>query len=348
MVRRPKDLGTLIIITMVTVLVWFWAATATRDQSTITLQLHFIPPTNNTSFLVDPPFAPVSVTLEGPHLALENAFNRAQNILDVRLNNVIIPESDDPNAPVPILLDIVKILQHHKQILEMGVTVGHCQPPVLTLSLDEQRQVELPINPILPRDMRLEVLDIEPALASVTMPRSLWEKQKGKLEATIVVEDGRLDGYIPGGPYHLDSSIQLPDELKEQVNTNLQTRSATLTFNIQSQIIEYTLETVRVQIVIPPENTGEFKILLEPKTLEKVTVRGDRDLIKRIEAGAVVRAVVKLSYEECENGIEKKPVSIFIAEREDGTVQQIEATVEGTSESDDLMINFTITPIKNE
>ena len=60
-------------VTGIAVIIWFWAAGATRESNPVFAQLEFAPGDASANWIVDPPRHAVKLTIEGSNWALQKA-----------------------------------------------------------------------------------------------------------------------------------------------------------------------------------------------------------------------------------------------------------------------------------
>ncbi len=311
-------LGTYVIVTIVSVLIWYWAAAETREQARRSLRLRLIP-SDPASWVVTPEEVTVNAEMEGSRLALQKA-----RILPMPLELTMGDEL--PAAPGPHRDNLVEILD--KALRKTGVSVVSVEPPTIDFEIDALVTVTAPVHPVLPRLQTEGAIVVDPPQAELSLPGRLRDPNGEELALEAYMPQPRLDRLEPGRTYTLSAKLRPPKELYGQKAVSIDPSTVQVTFTVRSRIEEITLPSVRVQIAGPPEDHQEYAVEIDEKdrSLRDVTIKADGALIKQIEQGDVpVVALVHLSNTDKERRVESKPVTCFLALHPDGSGTIVEA-----------------------
>lgn len=321
-----REFWTYLIVTAVTVLIWFWAAGETRDSKPLTVRVQFAVD-DAASWVINPRQQVVSVTVEGSQLALQ----RAEEQMREAIRHQLTPSTGATTV------DLMAVLREHPIIAETGVRILTAEPNTIELRMDEIVRVPARVRPHLPRVQTVGDIEVDPPEVTVSMTRTLRQQLPAELLVEPQIDPDRLVGLEPDVMHTIEAPLRLPDAVLAGTDVTIRPSTASFTFVVRSRIGEHTLDSVRVQVGGPPEDSREYVVDVEPTVLRNVTVRADAELISRIAAQEItVVAMVHLSSREKEQRIDRKRVSYFLAivpTADGGTRGQlIEADVEGAGQ----------------
>ena len=327
------------LVTVVALLIWYWAAAETRDQDRRTFRLVFEPAPQTEQTVTSGGIDKVNVEMEGSRLALQRAAELADRPLTLTTGNELPMEGQHR-------LDLVELLESHKPLTNTGVHILSTDPASVQIDIDHLVPVPAEIKAVTP-GVEPENLTIDPPQAVVRLPSRLRDRAGENLTLEVHVPQTRLDRLEPGVMNTVENlKLRLAGPLGNAPTVRIEPRRATVTFTVRSRIKETTLSTVRVQIAGPPEDNDEYVVQIENNTLTDVTVKADRELISQIERGdAVVVALVHLSHQDKELGVESKPVTCFMALPRDAGVSVeatlVEADVNGSNQMPVIRLKIT-------
>jgi hypothetical protein len=326
-VQFRERLWTYLVVTVVAVLIWFWAAAETRAKGGASFRVA-LAPSDPTDQVVTPNEFTVRVELEGSRLAMQKA-----RTLEMPL--VLTVGNELPSLEGSHSTDVVDLLERNEALRDTGVRVISADLASVDIRVDALVTVSAPVRPVLPSLETEGEIVIKPPQATVTLPSRLRDPGGEELALEAHVDQSRLDRLEPGRSYTLNAELRPPKQLLGQKSVIIRPVSAAITFTVRSRIKETTLPTVRVQIAGPPEDHDEYVIEIDEKdrVLGDVTIKADGALIQQIEQGkATVVALVHLSNVEKERRVESKPVTCFMALAPDGGGTIVEAEINGSNQ----------------
>jgi len=317
------------LVTGVTLLIWFWAATETRDEGTASFRIELVGAADQ---VVTPSNLTVHVKMEGSSLALERALQAAQGPVALTVGNEL------PSQTGVQRVKLLEVLNRNEVITGTGVSLLAVDPIDLDIEIDSLVSVTLIIEPVLPGVELDGTVTVDPPQVQVRLPRRLRDHAGDDLRVVASVLGQRLDRLKPGVPNTITATLELPPPLAGDPTVTLDRRFAEIKFTVKSRIKETLLPTVRVQIAGPPEDHEEYLIEIENPILANVTIKADIELISRIERNqAFVVAIVHLSQRDKERGIEEKPVTCFMVLPRDGNAQFqaaiVSAAIDGVTQA---------------
>ena len=326
--RFQSKYWTYAIISLVTLLLWVWAAAETREEKSPTFRLA-LAPSDPSNLVLTPEQVSVTLELAGSRIALQRASALRQPLL-------LTTGKELPSNLGSHTVDVLDILDKHAALRDTRVTVVSAQPASIDLEIDALLSLTVPIQADLPRLQTDADVVIDPPQATIRLPARLHERLGSDLALEAHVDQSRLDRLEPGRSYTLRVPLRPPARLAGQESVSISPPTVTITFTVRSFIEETTLAMVRVQIGGPPEDYDEYLVAIDEadRILRDVTISAEAELIRRIQSndGTVVVAMVHLSSRDKERRIESKPVTYFVALLPDGQGTIVEASIAGSSE----------------
>ncbi len=314
--ERPRvrnEFWTILLVTIVTVLIWAWAAGETLENSRETVRLQFTAP-DAASWIIVAAQEQVHVTVEGSKRAVEAFTERTSSPLVIRLGSESLPAQAGSHT-----LALQSVLSEHPDLSKLGVRIVECEPAAIQVDVDEMVRVQAEIRPMLPGVQQAGEINVEPSTAEIAVPGRIRSELTGTLYVNAEAEPWQLAALEADVPQSLVVNLTPPDALVGIANVRIKPVTATVAFTIRSQIRELNIASVRVQISATPENVDEYHVEVEPRQLRDVVIRADGALIRRIERESIpVVAFVHLTSLELEQQIAIKPVSYFMAMVPDG------------------------------
>ena len=317
-----SQLPTYLIVTVVAVLIWLWAAGETRETGERTFHVQF-----TTQFpadhIVTPKETTISVEIEGSRSALRSAPAMGSPIvltLDAGLGDHAV--------------DLVRLLNDHPDLRDARVSVISTDPPSQDVTIAKLVSATVRVeDPNLGRLQTDGAILIDPPQVTVRLPQRLLGRLGAGVSVKALVDPAQLGRLNPGEPAQLTARVELPESLATQESVTVTPTTVTVSFTVRSNIREVTLPTIPVHIMGPWKDHEEYivEVAEADRFLENVTITADAALIDRIAAGDVkVFALVHISSTEKEQGIEAKPVTCFLALIPDGESTTVTAQLNGS------------------
>jgi hypothetical protein len=336
-VKWQKEVWTYLIVTLVTVLIWAWAAGETRERKTINYaRVQFVVPEQE-SWIIEPQQQPAILVVEGSKLSLQKAETLLRRSpLRVNVSPTVGRQS----------LDLADRMRAQDDLRETGVTVVSAEPPAMDITLDKIESVSAAVKPVLPGVTAEGEIVIEPREIVIRMPNRVRQRLPQGISVEAFIDRFELDQLEPGVRHTRDVKVRLPPDLAANQDVTVSPSSVSMSFTIRSRTREAKLENIRVQLAGPPEDCEIYSMEIEPKQLRGVTISADADLIRRIEANEVpVIAFLHVSSREKEAKIESKRISYFMAlvTEAGGGTRYIPVNFKGTA-AEMPVISLKITP----
>lgn len=329
---RRTPVPSLLVVTVVAALIWTWAASETRETTTMTLTLQWT--TADEAQIATPAEMSVEVEMQGSRIALQDA----RSLLGSPVLIALPAEAANNHS-----LDLIEALNQHPDIREARVTVGSVKPPMVDLRIDTIETHVLQVRPpTLPGVETEGPVEVEPQEVTIHVPSSLQNRLPDALDCDV--DRIELDRLSPGQLVRMRATLRLREPFASNPNVRVEPPTASVKFTVRSNIRQTTLPTVNVLIGGPWQDHEEYTIEIDEadRVLRDVVVSADGALIDRIEAQEVkVIAMVYLSTQDKERGIASKRVAKFVAVLPNDTWDtQISAEVNGDEQP---LIQLTIT-----
>lgn len=300
-----KEIWTYLIVTLVAVLIWAWAASETREQRTISsAKVQFEVRADPGNWLIEPASVAPSVVVEGTKLSVQALANLLRKPI-----NIAVPVNVSRYSR-----DLAELLREQESIIATGAAIVSTEPASIDLALDQIDREPILVKPILPGVTAEGEIVAQPNVVTVSMPHSLKQRLPQDFQVEAFMPASQLEQLERGEPQSLEVRLRMPEAFAAEPNVRISPASVRLNFTIRSRIRETKVESARVLIDSAAENLDAYTIEVEPKLLRGLTVEADADLSRRIEAGEVpVVAIVHLRSSEVEAQIDHKSVSYFMA-----------------------------------
>jgi len=337
--KWPKESGTIILVTVVTVLVWILAAAKTREVDTVAgqIDLQVASDTSGDQFQVSPSRVPVSVTLEGPAIAVRQA---RQLLISAPLAIPLPAEHGRVN--IDSLAAEVRAVE---RLRDTGVTVLSTEPPSLSVDVTEFIVRAAVTRARFPEAATVQDISIAPQEVTVRIPRSALHDIPESLTAEARIDQRDLVGLEPGVLQTIDATLGLVDSGTPWGDVAISPSTARVSFRLVARHRSLTVPRVRIQIASAPQDFGTWEVVVPQSFLADVEIEAALDVIEAVEKGqAQVIAVVHLTTNDKERTIDSKPVSFFAVIDADGIASPVRGSVGGDSHPE---ISLEITSVEN-
>ncbi|MCC7204483.1 MAG: hypothetical protein IT441_05340 [Phycisphaeraceae bacterium] len=323
-----RKIETFFIVTFVTCLVWVYAEGESARTGRVTATLQFVSSAGQTLAI-----EPAERVVELQYRCSTSEEQRLRELVRRPLGIEIRSDQQAESVKSVSLRD--RILTD-TAIGQMGVQIVSVDPEAVELRVRELEKVSLPIVAS-PGKLRLAgPATVEPGQGTVLAPKSLAPLLEG---ARLTVRLDQTNQPIePGKEYKFKLPIEPPDVLTGS-GVMIEPARAEATFSVVSSSQTYTLEHVRIMMVVPPRLFTRYDVVLKDDLLvlsEPVEVVGPSDKIEQLRAGPDrVVALLRLSAEDLAKGITSSQVELTLPE---GVTTRLPAP----------RLNFEIVPRKAE
>ncbi|MGA0287322.1 MAG: hypothetical protein ACO3YY_05400 [Phycisphaerales bacterium] len=288
-------LGTLGVVTAVTVLIWTWAAGKTESSEILDgVELRFTT-TEPSRLRITPPTIRLSqLTARGSTRAL-NRLRELPRTFEFTAGSGGVPATEGTHV-----LSVSDLFSRISEVADSGLAIDA-----------EPATVEIVVTALESRTLRLEAelpgvstqgdTEVQPPTAELLLPAAM-EVPASQLFAIAAVNAAQLDRLEPGRRETVNASLRLPPELAALAGSAIPLpATARVTFTPRVLDRETVLPRVPVQIAGISEDFTRYRIESSPAFLDDVEIRGPAETIGRIEAGTRVLAFVHLTTDELES-----------------------------------------------
>ena len=336
--RSPRQFGTIVLVTVVTILIWLLAAAKTRETETIAGRLDFTVASDSSGerYDVSPSPIPMTLTIEGPALAVRET----RNLLYGSPLHIPLPAQQGRQE----IANLAKLIQGVEAIRDLGVSVVSVDPARVSIDITEFVTLTAVTRADIQAASTVQDVSVAPKDVEVTVPRSVVHLLPDPLVVEAVVDPRDIARLEPGVLHTVDGTLRLPGSVDLPTAVTIEPASARVSFQLLARQRQATVPLVRIQIISSPQDYGTWHVTLPEPRLIDVDIEASPDDTAEVEAGhAQVIAVVHLTTNDKERAVEKKAVSFFAIVRPDGTATPVLGKWKDNPHPE---IALTITPVE--
>ena len=309
----PRErLVNVIIVSLVTVLIWMWAAGETRETEPAFVDLELVSPTEGSLQITPSKIQTVRLEIRGPRRAVEAAADRFRQPVRITAGTMGVPAEPGEHE-----VELARIATELLANWRIPATVLDADPMTIRLDIDSLTEKSTRIVAILPSSARTTGrVEVSPETATLVLPGDLKDLENLEIEARITERD--LEGRQPGRRHQFQVTLQLPEALGpagDSIRIDPATAEVNLTLDANEEELALTAP-VPVQIAGPAADLDGWMVEVNPASalLRNVVLRGPADEIQRLrdrEGGLGVIAFVHLTSDDLLQMIEEKPVTLW-------------------------------------
>ena len=339
-----KQLRTALVVTLVAVLIWIFAEGESLKTETVGARITVDAPEDMALRIVEPEgfgdsaTNPVTITLRGSTAGID----AIRDLLDEAI--VLDAASGLPTAPGDHVINLAAALRDSRPFDNSGVSIDEVDPVSLRVRLVALQQITLPVTPSLDAEVDGAVL-VVPETVTVRVPAELAATLGPDVAATAQVGPLALRNVAPGAQRTLAGiRVELPPEIRDKWGVrDLEPTSVAVTLTLRDTTSTAVIPRVPVDVRLASSELNRWHITIDDPWIQDVTIRGPSDLVDRVVASmgpqagpedrVTIRAVLALSFEELEQGIQSKRVEFLLQPPSAGTIQ---------AEAPDMTVNLTV------
>ncbi len=300
------------VVTVVSLLLWLWAAGQTRETSTVEILVQVLPGDPERSIVSPAEAIPVSLEMRGARHELERATDRLSG-------KTIVVRTGRPEVPAAAgthTIDIASVLNRAEEVTSLGVAAIGAVPTAMSIDIMETATVEVKIVPVIPGVQLNGAPEVTPATARVTLPRSLVSGLGADPTIEAFVPTAQANAQQAGRRETLEVALRVPEALEGEARlVRIQPERARVAFTLQSRSSTTLLRLVPVQIAGPPLDLEGYRVTIEPGSefLRDVEVTGPAAIIRQLEEGSLKAfAFVHLSADDLARRLTRKRISMWM------------------------------------
>lgn len=302
-------------VTFIAILVWVLAEGQTLRSTTITADLRLDAGSNTRALRVSPDdefTGRVELRVSGSGSGIDELSSRLRDPITLHLGAEI------PFQAGQQTFDLHAALRRTELFRRIAVSLNDVDPATITIDADELTTIDVPVAVELP-DVQIEgAVRTDPETVAVTLPKSFADTlEPGAATMVAHLSADTLNRLTPGVEQRIDGArLQASPALAASWFVRSATPQVSVVLTLRSRTATEIIPTVPVQVRIAPSELSRFDITVaeDDRFLHDVTLRGPSPLIERIRSDPSLRpvAVLVLSFEELERGIESKDATIIL------------------------------------
>ncbi|MEM7755218.1 MAG: hypothetical protein AAF297_06240 [Planctomycetota bacterium] len=303
---------TAVVVVVVTLLVWAFAESESLRSQTLPVGLRLAAADDR---LISAPegeadgpgwSGPVSLTIDGSASAIDAFRDAVGRGLEFRLGEEV------PTIEGEGTIDLAVAFARHEAVRTSGVTIADVDPPTLGVRVDRLVEVELPIRVTVSEAQLAGPPTPSRATAAIRLPERLRDALGPEATLTADLSADVLETLAPGR-VELVRGVRLaaPGGIELEPGVTITPPATDVTISLRSRTASVTLATTPVHVRLPAAELGRWDVRVVGDTvLRDVTVSGPSEAIERVRSGGLpVVAVVSLTFEDLERGIDSKAAS---------------------------------------
>lgn len=309
MESRRERITNLVTVTLVTILIWIWAAGETREEITSFADLRFSGQTRDSVRISPEELPSVSFQVRGPRREVDAVAARFRDVVDIPIGTLGVPSTPGEHE-----VDLLSLGQSFLDKDEISVTVLAADPPTARITIESLERRQIPVVVVLPDGVQTtNAVDVVPAEVELLLPATLADLPG--LVATARVDDADVADLPSGRRHELDVSLVLPDRIIDQSNAIRMTpRKARVGLDLVSTDASIVVPSIPVQVSGPPADLDQYVVTIDPASvfLRDVTLRGPKDAIDDVAKGRVnVIAFIHLTSDDLANRLQETRISMW-------------------------------------
>ncbi|MCA9283913.1 MAG: hypothetical protein KDA22_01770 [Phycisphaerales bacterium] len=320
--------GTYIMVTIVSLMIWLWAAAVAADSRTISVQVSIEPPPGMVLLSGPTLIADQQVTVSGTVAEVDRAIDDMRPEIRIQLGRYDLPK-DAGEIVLPIGPAIEAMLGRTNHNVSVSAKEKDGRTSEVVLRVDKL----VAKNYLIELDVPGVEIDGQPTIspreAKVLVPESLLAL-RAPLRLRAEIGPSELEQVDRGGRLVTEARLRLYSSSGPldpgEPGVSIQPALAMVSFRVASRTATITVGEagtgalgVPVQIALPPADTARYEVTIDPKDsfLRNVRLSGAADAITALREGRFkVLAFVQLSSDDLdravlEGGETIKPVSMW-------------------------------------
>ena len=166
METRRERITNLVTVTLVTVLIWIWAAGETREEITSFTDLRFSGQTRDSVRISPEEIPSVSFQVRGPRREIDAVAARFREAVDIAIGTLGVPATPGEHE-----LDLVTLGQSFLDANEIPVTVLAADPQTIRIDIESLERRRVPVVVELPEGVQTtDAVDVAPADVELLLP----------------------------------------------------------------------------------------------------------------------------------------------------------------------------------
>lgn len=299
---------TILTVTIVTVTVWLFAEAESLSSYSSVSRIQFVAGegTNRIVRVAEGFGASVTVDVEGSRAALEKAREILTSGVRLELGKPGVPLQDGTHS-----VNLLEAIQAYQPLTQAGVQVVSVTPQNITIRVLELETRQVPVDPQLPGVQVVGSVKVTPETAPIRLPRSEWLSMTQPLRLVARLPEDQTRELPASGVARREVRVTPPATTSGVEPFPNGVPTVELEFTVKNRNAIANISAAPVQVILPPIESGKWKVEIDPQDqFLALEVSGPSEVIERLQAaGSPVIAIVALSSDELEKGVESKEVA---------------------------------------
>ncbi|MAJ47865.1 MAG: hypothetical protein CBC35_11465 [Planctomycetes bacterium TMED75] len=307
--RSKTQYGTYLVVTVITLLIWIWAAGETRNEDTVYARVKVVTSSDFETIVFPIDDQQVAIEVKGSARSIQ----RLRQVLSQPLA-LITGSNGIPREAGDHVISLVESIQNQPVIQQGDITILTTEPSTLKVEIDSMTQISVPVEPVLTGVTLGGEAVSNPETVTLTLPSRIVAQIPS---ARVIAEPSpsTLSGLEAGRSQRILVPVRLPSALRPYAQSiTIEPTSVQLAFTLILRTRSSTLSTVPVQVAAPAQDLGEYEVVIDPSSqfLADVVVEGAVDLVKKFEENkSPVVAFVHLTSDDLSRMVKEAPVTLW-------------------------------------
>lgn len=307
--RAKGRLGTIIVVTAISLLIWIWAAGETRERATLHARLQFTPASNFSTIVSPRTDQQVALKVSGSARSIQRIRQVLQQPVEIVTGSNGVPGEAGTHS-----ISLVNAIQNLPFLSQGNITVLSTEPSTLEVEIDSLMQLSVAVVPIVSGATLGGEAVASPPTVTLTLPSRIIALVP---DATVIAEpaSSAVAELEPGRRQVILAPVRLSPALRPYANEiSIEPTSVQLAFTVILRTRSITVPSVPVQVAAPAQDLAEYEVTIEDadQFLADVVITGAADIVKKFEdENPPVVAFVHLTSDDIERGVTEAPVSLW-------------------------------------
>lgn len=310
--NKGMGVGSFLLVTAVTLLIWIYAAGETQERAVIQAQLKFAPASSFTTIVSPQTTVPVALTLGGSARSIQKIRGALSTPLILDTGTDGIPSDKGLHS-----VELAAALRDQSVFDDADVSVLGVEPGTISLEIDSVTEKIVPVIPKVPGATLGGEVIVEPSKVTITIPSRLLALIP---EASLIAAPSpeMIAEREPGRRQEMLAPIRLPEELSEyEDEITITPSSVQLAFTLTLLTRSLTLpQAVPVQIAGTSQDLDNYDVEIETddQFLLEVVIEGAAETVKQFEEAdpkPAVVAFIHLTSRDFAQGVTEAPVTLW-------------------------------------
>lgn len=307
--RTRGQIGTIVVVTAISLLIWIWAAGETRERATLYARVQFEPASDFSTVVSPTTDRQVALEVTGSARSIQRARLILQQPVALYTGTNGIPDEPGTHS-VPLAAAIEGL----PALTEGDITVLASEPASIDVEIDSLQQIDVPVEPVLSGATLGGEAVANPPNVRLTLPSRI-SALVPNMKVIAEPSESTIADLEPGRRQVILAPVRLAPALRPYADEiTFDPTSVQLAFTVILKTRTTTVPAVPVQIAAPPLDLTDYEVTIEDgdQFLADVVIEGSADVVRRFEEDTPpVVAFVHLTSDDLARGITEAPVTLW-------------------------------------